>query len=317
MRRPRTDRLGGLRPARGRLPGRRLVRLLVVVAFVAACAATSSMAWFGRGEGAEDVLVNCNEVSLADRCACNERISYALANRRPVIPETQGSSWTAIEMNNMIAIQQERLHRLRTFYAPGGCENDPRASEDSLPIAPQHTGGWLDLKSVERHLKPVGTNIIDVKPRAGVSYVRADMLLPGRWEGWQMLFGDRPSPISFHVIAVMGVGTDGDGLLVKACSDQGLVFGQVKDGYLELPRSDSSDMAYSIRLWKSAPPHSQDLEGVTLLEVRPGQVIVAGLAWVSRAVKFDWTTPPSSYFCQDRDLEEQRKKAQEEQKDGP
>ena len=60
-------------------------------------------------------------------------------------------------------------------------------------------------------------------------------------------------------------------------------------------------------------PRSRDLEGVVLLEVRPGEVLVAGLVWLSRALKFDWTVPPSGYFCQDRDLEEQRKNVQEEQ----
>jgi len=45
---------------------------------------------------------------------------------------------------------------------------------------------------------------------------------------------------------------------------------------------------------------------VVLLEVRPGKVVVAGLVWMSRAVGFPWTTPASSYFCQDRDLEERR-----------
>jgi len=56
---------------------------------------------------------------------------------------------------------------------------------------------------------------------------------------------------------------------------------------------------------------------VVLLEVRPGEVVPAGLVSLSRAVKFDWTTPPSMYFCQDRDLEEQRKTAQEELKARP
>ena len=41
--------------------------------------------------------------------------------------------------------------------------------------------------------------------------------------------------------------------------------------------------------------------------------MVAGLVWLSRVLKFDWTTPPSPYFCQDQDLEEWRKYAEAEQ----
>ena len=100
---------------------------------------------------------------------------------------------------------------------------------------------------------------------------------------------------------------------MKACSDQGMVLGRVRDGYLEFPRLDFSDLAYSVQLWMSSAPRSRDLEGVILLGVRPSEVVVAGLVWLSRAVRFDWSTPASSYFCQDRDLEERRRIARERQ----
>jgi hypothetical protein len=92
-----------------------------------------------------------------------------------------------------------------------------------------------------------------------------------------------------------------------------MVFLRVKDGYLEWPRTDSYGLAYSIRLWTSSAPYTHDLEGVALLEVRPGEVVVAGLVQLSRTLVFDWTTPPSNYFCQDRDLEEQKRVVREEE----
>jgi hypothetical protein len=135
----------------------------------------------------------------------------------------------------------------------------------------------------------------------------AEKLFVGRWEGWQTLFGGKPSPVSFHIISVA------ENVFVKACSDRGMIFGRLtEEGYLELPRFDSVGLAYSIRLWRSSAPRSRDLEGVALLEVRPSELLVAGLVWLSRALRFDWTTPPSSYFCQDRDLEEQRRYFREE-----
>ena len=279
-------------------PGRRPVIPSSVVRFTAAWAMILCLIWFGTSEAAQDPLVNCNEVILEDRCACNERVLRALTQSRPMfLDPTEGGN--PGEADAAISIQQARQHRLRTFYAPA-CKG--WSSSELLPVAEQHTGGWLDRETIESHLKPLGAKTIDVHPRDGVEYIGPDILLPGRWEGWQTLFGGKPSPVSFHVILV-----DGKGPFVKACSDQGMVFARVKDGYLELPRSDSFGLAYSIRLWRSRAPHSQDLEGIVLLEVRPGKVLVAGLVWLSRAVKLDWSTPPSSYFCQDRDLEERKK----------
>jgi len=266
--------------------------------------------WFGTGEAAQDPLVNCNEVMSEDRCACNERILRALTQDRPVfIDPTEGGN--PGEARTAIAMQQLRQQRLRTFHAPD-CEK--ASSPERLPLSESHTTDRRYGGAIENHLQPLRTDLIDSSTEA--TQVVARKLLVGRWEGWQTLFGGKPKPVSFHVISV------GDspphavqpGRFVKACSDQGMVFGRLRDGYVELPRSDSSGGGYSIRLWRSTAPNSRDLEGVVLLEVRPGEVLVAGLVSLSRAVKFDWTSPPSSYFCQDRDLEEQRKNAQEEQK---
>ena len=250
---------------------------------------------FATGEAAQDSLVNCNEVSVPERCACNHRILRALTNIKTGVLDAElisGAPATA----DPVAIQQEQQHRLRTFHAPD-CEKSTPAQ---LPIPERHTTrrslGWL----IEDYA-PLRTQSIEA--------AAAETLLVGRWEGWQTLFGGKPSPVSFHVLRV-----GAQGFFVKACSDQGMVIARLKDGYLELPRSDSSAGAYSIRLWRSGKPNPQDLEGVALLEVRPGETLVAGLVWLSRTVRFDWTSPPSSYFCQDLDLEEHRKKAREEQK---
>jgi len=283
----------------------------VRIGFVVACAMILGLTWFGTSEAASGSQVNCNEVMAEDRCACNDRVLLALTTMRRIVPDPNAYANVA-EVNTAIALQQEQRNRLRTFYAPG-C--DGPASPDNLPLAAPHVtgrpyGGW----AIDNHLKPLLAEAIDdSNDKLNV----ARKLLVGRWEGWQTLFGGKPTPVSFHVISVgtplLKLQAQSPGRFVKACSDQGMVFGRLRDGYMELPRADSSGSAYSIRLWKSIAPRSRDLEGVILLEVRPGEVLVAGLVSLSRAPKFDWTGPPSNYFCQDRDLEEQRKNAQEEQ----
>jgi hypothetical protein len=284
-----------------------------MVGFVAAWAVILALAWFGTSEAAPDVQVNCNEVMAEDRCACNERVLLALTTMRRIVPDPNSFANVG-EINTAIAIQQEQRNRLRTFHAPG-CEGP--ASPDNLPLAAPHItgrpyGGW----AIDNHLKPLRTEVIDDSNDGKLIVARK--LLVGRWEGWQTLFGGKPTPVSFHVISVgtplTKLQAQQPGRFVKACSDQGMVFGRLRAGYMELPRADSSGAAYSVRLWKSVAPRSRDLEGVILLEVRPGEVLVAGLVSLSRAPKFDWTGPPSNYFCQDRDLEEQRENAQEEQK---
>lgn len=281
-----------------------------MIGFAARWAIVLCLIGIGTSEAAQDPLVNCNEVMFEDRCACNERVLRALTQSRPIfIDPTEGGN--PGEARAAIAMQQLRQQRMRTFYAPD-CENP--SSPERLPLSEPHTTDRLYGKAIENHLQPLRTEIID----ASLPKLRlARKLLVGRWAGWQTLFGGKPSPVSFHVISVgnpIPLQQIQPAPFVKACSDQGLVFGRIKDGYVELPRSDSFGGAYSVRLWKGTPPHSGDLEGVVLLEVRPGEVLVAGLVSLSRALVFDWTAPPSSYFCQDRDLEEQRKKAQEEQR---
>lgn len=251
---------------------------------------------FQTQAAAQDLLVNCNEVSILERCDCNQRILRALTNLRTGIVDGELVS-SAPATANPVAIQQARQHRLRTFYAP-----DCKASSPAhLPTSERHT--------TNRFLGRPGNDYASVPLRTqNIEPGSAEILLVGRWEGWQTLFGGKPSPVSFHVTKVAA-----QGLFVTACSEQGMVFARLKDGYLELPRSDSSGGRYSIRLWRSGEPNPQDLEGVALLEMRPGETLVAGLVWFSRTVRFDWTTPPSSYFCQDLDLEEHKRNARAEQ----
>jgi hypothetical protein len=284
----------------------------VKIGLVATGAVILGLAWLGTSQAAQDSQVNCNEIMAEDRCACNERVLLALTRMRRIVPDPNLYANVG-EINTAIAIQQEQRNRLRTYYAPG-C--DGPASPDNLPLAAPHVtgklyGGW----SIDRHLKPLLTEIIDASDLGRL--ILARKLLVGRWDGWQTLFGGKPTPVSFHVISVgtpLQLEPLQPGPYVKACSDQGMVFGQVRGGYVELPRVDATGATYSIRLWKSVAPRSRDLEGVVLLEVRPGETLVAGIVSLSRAVKFDWTGPPSNYFCQDRDLEEQRRNAQDEQR---
>ena len=298
--------------------GWRSVSVSIMVWFAAALTLILCLIWFATSEAAEESLLNCNEVTATDRCACNERILLALTKSRPIFvdPTEGGNTATA---NAAIIIQQHRQHRLRTFYAPS-C--DERRSDD-LPIPEQHTGGQLDLKAIEGNLRPLRTmnigppgsqsdtsskNLSDTRGDRP-SDILPDRLLVGRWDGWQTLSDGKASRVSLHVISV-----DAKQRFATACSDQGMVFLRImKEGYLEWSRVDSLGLAYSVRLWASITPYTHELEGVTLLEIRPGKVIVAGLVRLSRPLVFDWSTPPSSYFCQDRDLEEQRRMAREEQ----
>jgi hypothetical protein len=292
------------------MPGWRSEKLSIVGGFVAAWVLILCLIRFETSEAAQESLVNCNEVMLEDRCACNERILRALGQSRAVVVDPTAGGNPG-ETHAAITMQQLRQQRLRTFYAPD-CKN--ASSPERLPLSEPHTTDRRHGSAIEKHLQPILTNTIDGSNHSELIVARK--LLVGRWEGWQTLFGGRPSSIFFHVISVgnpLPLQPLQPAPFVKACSDQGMVFGRLRDGYVELPRSDSSGGAYSIRLWRSSAPHSRDLEGVVLLEVRPGEVLVAGLVSLSRSVKFDWTVPPSSYFCQDRDLEEQRKNAQEEE----
>ena len=258
--------------------------------------------WFDTSSAAEDQIGNCNEVDFEDRCACNMVVLRVISHIRPANPNPiQFSNDTPAHIQ--IAVQEERLHRLRTFIAP---DCDRRSSPERLPLSSGSSTGSGGGGSGD-HLRPLGARRLDA-PRLIDGVLRETepkQLLEGRWEGWQTLADGKPSPVSLQVIEVQRISAD-EPYYVRACWDQGMVLGRVKDGVLELARSESPAFSYSIKLWKSGVPHYGDLEGVALLEIRPNQEVVAGLLWLSRAPKLLGAVRPSDYSCKDRSLEDER-----------
>lgn len=296
---------------------RRFETAFLTALSTACCLTMLCIMGIAASEGAPEPLVNCNEVMLEDRCACNERLLLALTQMKRIVPDPNGYASPG-EADTAIVIQQHQQHRLRTYLAEV-CSD--ALSPGRLPASEQHTGGWLHQRDMQKHLKPVGASNLCKDDCTGAHELeQARRLLVGRWHGWLTFFNMKPTALSFHVNSVgdpLPLDQPQNASFFTACSDQGSVFGRFTGGYVEFPWSDSFGSAYSIRLWRSPAPRSRDLEGVILLEVRPGEVVPAGLVSLSRAVKFDWTTPPSMYFCQDRDLEEQRKNVREAQEGRP
>ncbi len=282
--------------------GRRWESPSVVVWFAAAWAMILCLIWFGTSSAAEDPIVNCNEVDFEDRCACNMAVLRALAHIRPIVPDPVQSP-NATPAHIQITVQEERLHRLRTFMAPD-CER--HSSPERLPLSSGSSAG-LRAGANGDHLRPFGARRFDAPKWVDGELKKTDpkLLLEGRWEGWQTLADGKANPVFLHVIEVQRIGAE-EPYYVRACSDQGMVLGRVKDGVLEFARSESPAFSYSIKLWKSGPPHYGDLEGVALLEIRPKQEVVAGLVWLSRAPKFPGIVPPSEYPCKNRALEDEK-----------
>src|SRR5690348_2272100 len=103
------------------MPGWRAEKVSIVGGFVAAWVLILCLIRFGTSDAAQESLVNCNEVMLEDRCACNERILSALGQSRGlVVDPTAGEN--PREAQAAISLQQMRQQRLRTFYAPD-CKN--------------------------------------------------------------------------------------------------------------------------------------------------------------------------------------------------
>ena len=85
-----------------------------------------------------------------------------------------------------------------------------------------------------------------------------------------------------------------------------MVFGVLRGGFLDVPGPRSSGISYGMRLWRGGPPRYRELEGVALLDLRPNQEMVAGLVWLTRAQKRLGSLNPAGYFCEDRELEDER-----------
>src|SRR5262245_11363444 len=67
---------------------------------------------------ADDTLVNCNQLDNAvDRCDCNINIYRAINQIKPVVADPVQSP-NATDANTQLAVQHERLYRLRTYIAP-------------------------------------------------------------------------------------------------------------------------------------------------------------------------------------------------------
>jgi hypothetical protein len=263
-------------------------RLALLVQFTAVLTIVHGTVWFEKSSAAQDSLVNCNQLEPEDRCDCNMRVLRALNGIRVIVSDPVQSP-NSTPANIQDAVQQERLHRLRTFIAPH-CEQP--STGERLPLFNEHSASSSIGGILASRLQPLATRPIH---RDALSM----SLLPGRWEGWQTLADGKSSPISIHVIGIRDN-------FVRACTDQGMVFGVLRGDFLELPRPQSSGLAYSIRLWRGGPPNFRDLEGVALLDLRPNEWIVAGQVWLTRAQKLRSSLMPTGYFCEDRELEDRR-----------
>ena len=263
----------------------RLRTAMLVVALGLGLAPRSS------AEPARDRILNCNDVDPSERCACNRRVLQALNELRTIIIDPVNFGDTS-EANAHILIRYERVQRLKSFIAPD-CENP--SSPGRLPLSDQHRA---PLPLINIRLQPPATRpISNLDPD-----VTPTQLLRGRWDGWLTVAGGRPSHLFLQV-----VGVDADSF-VLACSDQGMVFGTLRGGFLEWQIALSPGLTHSIRVWRSGPPHYRDLEGVALLDQRPGEEIVAGLVWLKREPKRAASFMPTGYPCRDLELEDKRER---------
>ena len=227
-----------------------LFRCTVVLAIV------HSLLGVESASAAEEPLINCNQLDQVDRCDCNTRVLRAINEIRTFAPDPKQSANTT-PRHIQDAVQQERLHRLRTFYAPN-CELPSSAKR--LPLFNERAADLPGSQMLDTRLRPLAASEI-CPAGCGVS---PKWLLEGRWHGWQILADGKPSPITFHILEVRD-------FFVRACSNRGMVFGVLRHGFLELPGLQQSGLTYSLRFWRGAPPNTRDLEGVALLDVRPNE----------------------------------------------
>ena len=271
--------------ARGGTPRpRRLMSLLVSVSAALLSVGAAPPAAVG-----DEPLVDCHSVSECNhRAVCNRNVLRALAevdNTTPLSFDNGSARYT------VVAIQQERQDRLRAFVAPS-CEKPPPPGP--LAVLP----GLRDR--LMRLFAPGSIRETDdqfVRPAFGrpVTFDNAAQL-QGRWQGWVTARERKATRVFFEVVHV-------DTVAVKACSDQGLVMGMLENQALEFPRPEALTVASRMRLWW-APPDYQQLAGVVLLELQPGQEVINGSVWLERAVNYDGSPPPLTYACQDREIED-------------
>jgi hypothetical protein len=268
----------------------RVPRLALVVELTVVLTFFQAIVWSSASDAAQDPLLNCNQLELDDRCECNHRILRALNDIKAATPDPQSRNSGPADI--LDAVQEERRHRLRTFYAP---DCDQASSASNLPARNERSTRFAN-RTLGRYLRPFLARVICEGERCKTT--EPSELLVGRWTGWQTLPDGKTVPIAFH-IAEYHYG------FVRACSDHGMVFGMVRDGFLELPGPPVSGLANFIRLWKAAP-HFRDLEGVALLELGSNEELPGGPVWLTKVQTLRGFLPPTGYFCEARELEDRR-----------
>ncbi len=136
--------------------------------------------------------------------------------------------------------------------------------------------------------------------------------LRGRWDGWLVFDDNRAVRLSLRITGLAQNDEVGaaEGY-VKACTDQGMVMGSVKNGLLRLPRPTQLEFGSHMVLWRAVSfvRGYDEMDGVLLLEVTPGRQIQSGLVWLSRTLTRADSPPEfTDYPCQDSELIDRRKR---------
>jgi hypothetical protein len=280
----------------------------------------------------EGSLIDCHDVDCFQRRACNLRVRAAMSQIKSGASEVAYSR-SDFTTRSQIALQVDRLDRLRTFVAPE-CRPEPKTPGDDpggqtltppcrwslLAQACQAVSGPFREGGGPRSMPPatltsppwfLGTEFLGgriTSPKGGNAdqdekYKRDwRTWLKGRWDGWLSLDDGRSARLWFRITGAESAG------FVKACSDHGLVLGSVDDrGALTLPRLARFDLGARILVWRGAYPNYEDLEGIVLVEVEPGREIQNGHVWLSRALSQEFAPDQTDYPCQSPELLDRRK----------
>ncbi len=252
-------------------------------------------------------LFDCRAVACFQRAACNRRVLAALNQIKTTASEVRAYQTPQITHTH-IAIQLYRQERLRSFVAPE-CR-PPTSVCGQLPSAMGKVCQTIDQFFSETAARSTHPTSPDWVLPSFVPKITLDgdgeSWLRGRWEGWIFL-SDQTSVRTWLRTDIVKL--DSSKGMVKACSDQGMISGNVKAGMLELSRREPWLFGSRMLLWRS-PPHFDDLEGVVLLEIEPGRELQNGVVWLSRALSLpDYQMKNvTDYPCQDKELLDRRNK---------
>jgi hypothetical protein len=267
----------------------------------------------GTASAADEELIDCREVDCFQRAACNRRILAAMSGPRFRFAEGDNS----LDAARQIAIHHARQERLQSFVAPE-CRPTRSTTTESSPSGISTAYDEV-RRFFERLSQPSNRSISQAWPLPAFARkidVDRDGLkrLKGRWDGWIHFYHVRSSVPLWVQVTEVPYNTDQNnrevGLgYVRACTDQGLVMGRVEEnGILQLPRREALAFGSRILLWRS-PPDYDDLDGVVLLEIEPGQWLESGLVWLSRALSSASSAefaPPTDYLCQSKEILDRR-----------